>query len=139
MLVGCGSNSISSGHFVSPIGFQAAPSPLVGAWTGKSKVSTSNGLMGMAMAIAGAQLEGPSTLTLNPNGKGYLKVAKTAERPIEWSQDGTKLVLTNVAKYSAKTTPEKSDPVVATLSDDAKMMTIDLGQVTVTLAKQPGK
>jgi hypothetical protein len=135
LVAGCGPQTNSGSPTAIPISLQQA-SPVVGTWTGKSKLAPSSGLAGLATALAGDQVEGPSTLTLQANGNGYLKVAKTPERAITWKQDGKKLVLTGVGGSGPKNDANKADePAVATLSDDEKTMTIDLGQLTVTLSK----
>src|SRR4051812_30927405 len=136
LLAGCGPQSNSGSPTAIPISMQQA-SPVIGTWTGKSKLVHSDGLAGLATALAGDQVEGPSTLTLQTNGNGYLKVAKTPERAITWKQDGKKLVLSHVGGSAAKGEQGKGDEdAVATLSDDDKTMTIDLGQLKVTLNKQ---
>lgn len=136
LMGGCGPQSNSGSPTATQINFQAA-SPVIGNWTGKSKLEHSDGLAALATALAGDQVEGPSTLTLQSNGNGYLKIAKMPERAITWRQDGKKLVLSHVGGSNTKGESGKGDDdAVATLSDDDKTMTIDLGQLKVTLNKQ---
>ncbi|HLJ56710.1 MAG TPA: hypothetical protein VKT77_16850 [Chthonomonadaceae bacterium] len=141
VLGGCSPGGGGGPTPVTPAGLQQL-SPLVGTWTGKSKAEETQGLAGLAMAVAGDQLVGPCSLTLNANGNGYLKVAKTPEAAVTWRQDGNKIVLTGATASTvaggarAKPSASKSDTAVATLGSDGRTMTIDMGQVTVSLTKQ---
>ena len=135
LLAGCAPQQNGSGPTAVAAAFQRV-SPLVGTWTGESKASTGNGLSGLAVAIAGDQIAGHSTLTLQANGLGYLKIAKSPERQITWKQDGKKVILDHVADAAAKSDDAKADnEIVATLDQDEKHMTLDLGQLTVSLDK----
>src|ERR1044071_5687397 len=70
----------------------AVLSPLVGSWTGKSEVK--GGDIAKALnGLAGGPLTGRSTLTLNGDGKGFLKVADKPEVPIKWKQEGQKVII----------------------------------------------
>src|SRR5437870_5511112 len=60
---------------------QIVSAPLAGIWTGKSDMK-GNDLDKLANSWAGGPLTGASSLTLNPDTTGFLKVADQPERPI---------------------------------------------------------
>src|SRR5579872_3410805 len=68
VLGGCSPGGGGGPTPVTPAGLQQL-SPLVGTWTGKSKAEETQGLAGLAMAVAGDQLVGPCSLTLNADRK----------------------------------------------------------------------
>src|ERR1044071_651468 len=88
LLCGCSSPSLN-GRAPS---ITAAFSPLSGKWTGKSHMKD-RGIGNFVNALEGGPLTGPSSLTLNPDGTSFLKVADKPERPISWKQEGGKVIL----------------------------------------------
>lgn len=109
-------------------------SPLAGKWEGKSDVK--GGDLAKALnGLAGGPLTGHSTLTLNSDGTGFLKVADKPERPISWKQEGEKVVI-STREAGATSDSAGKDTWVGTLSGDKKSMTIDMEDVKVTLSKQ---
>jgi hypothetical protein len=139
-LAGCASRNPSTVN-ASSGGILA--SPLTGKWGGKSDMKD-KGLDTFANALAGGPLTGPSSLTLNPDGTGFLKVADLPERPISWKQEGEKVIIEKRSiQQGTSSGGEQGDlgdgPWVATLSPDQKALKIDMGKVTVTLNKEPAR
>src|SRR5438067_11035021 len=119
-------------------------SPLIGSWTGKSDIKGSD-LDKFANSIAGGPLTGPSSMTLNADGTGFLKVADQPERPISWKAEGDKVILQGrsigAAHGQDTSQTERADadgPWVGTLGVDRKSMVIDMGKVKVTLNHPSG-
>jgi hypothetical protein len=140
LLAGCAPQTNSGTPPATSIALPAV-SPLVGNWTGEAKLTTGSDLTKLANALTGDQMTGASKLTLQANGTGYLKVAKSPERPITWRQDGKRVVLEGaVGKTDAsgnKSSSDKSDNTfVGTLTESGTSMTIDLGQAKVSLTKE---
>ena len=78
------------------VGGCARTSPAVGTWTGTAKVGpTAPNIspLGMATMALGGLLNGPCTLQLQDDGKGFLKVASLPERPISWSEKDGKVIV----------------------------------------------
>jgi hypothetical protein len=140
LLAGCAPQTNSGTPSATPI---SAPvnSPLVGNWTGEAKFATSSDINKLANAFTADQVTGASKLMLQADGTGYLKVAKSPERPITWRQDGKKVVLeaaagTTEANGSTSSSGKGEDTFVSTLSESGDSMTVDMGQVTVSLTKE---
>ena len=84
--------------------------------------------------LAGGPLTGHSTLTLNSDGKGFLKVADKPEIPVAWKQEGQKLVIETRGSSDDSNKPKNT--WVGTLSDSNRALTIDMEDVTVKLSKE---
>jgi len=109
---------------------------LLGTWRGQSKVDPGSTLA-LASSFTGAnQVAGPSTLTLNPDGKGFIKIARSAEKPIAWRTEGQKMIM-EVRGFDGSKVPntDKADngPWVGTLAADEKSLFIDMGDLSVNL------
>ena len=94
-------------------------------------------------SAAGGPLTGPSSLTLNGDGAGYLKVADLPERPISWKQEGDR-VIPETRHVGAANRPSETDgtgtgPWVGRLLENRSTMVIDMEQVKVTLNQQAGR
>lgn len=135
---GCGPQTSSGTPPVTPISMPAV-SPLVGSWAGEAKLTTGSDFTKLANELTGNQLTGKSKLTLQANGTGYLKVAKSPERPITWRQDGKRIVIevsgATGGSDSTKSEAKSDGPVIGTVSESGKDMTIDLGRAKVMLTK----
>jgi len=108
-------------------------SPLSGTWRGKSDVKGGD-LQKFANSIAGGPLTGPSTLTLKPDGTGFIKVADRAERPISWKQEDDRVIMQYRRVDDSKSpSGSENDAWVGDLSSDRRTMTIDLDNVKVTV------
>ena len=107
-----------------------------GTWTGL--VKPGNGPVSDLIANA---MKGPSDLTLNPDGTGFLKISGVPEEPISWKQEGDKLILQSRPLSSSQAAPGglitvNSVPLqilVGTLSQDGNTLRIDLGQVSLDM------
>jgi hypothetical protein len=142
LLVGlCLSGCNSGGPAVSSPSTSLLPSPLAGKWTGKSDMKD-DGLTGIANVLAGNPLAGPSSVILNNDGTGFMKVAQTPEQPIAWKQEGDKVIFegrTIQSKTGNSGDGQKTNSFgscVGTLSNNSKSMKIDMGKVQVTVEKQ---
>src|SRR5438552_1959311 len=113
---------------------QIVSAPLAGTWTGKSDMK-GNDLDKFANSIAGGPLTGASSLTLNTDGTGFLKVADQPERPISWKQEGDRVILEarGVRGSPDANTAQTGGPWVGQLSADRKTIVIDMEKVKVTL------
>ena len=117
----------------------------LGSTTYRATPKKDEGLFGaLAQGMLGDHVSGPSTLSLKGDGTGFLKIAATPERPIAWTQEGNKVILRSREEDRPKPDPAKernedSDdgPIVGTLSEDGKTLTLDLGLFTVALTQQP--
>ena len=118
----------------------ARKSPLVGTWTGAVKVgqsAQSANPLSMAAGMLGTLLNGPCTLQLNGDGKGFIKVASLPERPIAWSEQGGKIILRadEPPPANASGTNAQNNSIVGTLSPDQQTMTLDFGIANAQLEK----
>lgn len=100
----------------------ARVSPAVGTWTGSVGPQT-------------------ATVTLSPDGKGFLKLPVLPEQPVNWTEENNKVTLTIGAAAAGTTQGGRSgsgaaSALVGTLSDDKRAMTIDLGPIEIALKKQ---
>jgi hypothetical protein len=115
-----------------------ALSPLAGKWTGKSEVKGGD-LAKFANSVAGGPLTGPSSLTLDSDGTGYMKVADGPERPISWKQEGDRVIIETRGVEGASDKHADSDgPWVGHLSNDRRTMTIDMQKAKVILSQHTG-
>jgi hypothetical protein len=134
LLAGCngGPSAVNAG----PV--ERALAPLAGRWTGKSDVK-GNDLDKFANSVAGGPLTGPSSMTLQADGTGFLKVADQPERPISWKQEGGRLLLEqrSVTDTTTSNSSVANGPWVGQLSADKKTVVIDMEKVKVTLSRQP--
>ncbi len=113
-------------------------SPFVGTWTGKSEVK-GGVLAKLANSAASGPLTGPSSMTLNSSGAGFLKVADQPERPISWKQEGDRLVLQPSGVNGASDAKAGSGgPWVARWSNDNRTWTIDMEKIKVTFDRHTG-
>lgn len=130
LLAGCqgGTGTVNAG----PV--SKALSPLAGKWTGKSDMK-GNDLDKFANSVAGGPLTGPSSMQLNADGTGFLKVADQPERPISWKQEGDRVILEprGVEGTSDAKTTNLGGPWVGRLSTDRDTIVIDMEKVKVTL------
>lgn len=143
-LAGCNGGGTGSKVNAGPV--SAALSPLVGEWSGKSDMKD-KGVGTFVNSIEGGPLTGPSSLTLNADGTGFLKVADQAEKPITWKQEGDKVTLQAATQSEGQNSGKAQKPSqtaggvgpwVATLSNDKKTLTIDMEKVKVTLHRVEG-
>ena len=96
-----------------------------------------------------AQLDGPSFLTLKPDGTGFLKIAPLyPEQPVVWIHEDDKIILRSrfgsepvhtqsLSDSSNSTKSEGFRVLVATLAADRTAMTLDAGMVQCALIRQP--
>lgn len=113
-------------------------SPVIGKWTGKSEVKGGD-LQKFANSVAGGPLTGPSSMTLNSGGTGFLKVADRPEIPISWKEEGDRLVLQPSGVNGPSDAKAGSGgPWVAKWSNDARTWTIDMEKVKVILDHHTG-
>ena len=127
-LAGCNSGGRVNAGTAAP-GF----SPFVGTWTGKSEVKGGD-LQKFANSVAGGPLTGPSSMTLNSDGTGFLKVADSPERPIAWKQEGDRLILQpSGVNGPSDAKPDSGGPWVAKWSNDDRTWTIDMEKMRVIL------
>jgi hypothetical protein len=121
-------------------------SPVVGTWSGEvqMKPQSKNSPLGGLGMMMGQQLKGPCTLTLKPDGTGFLKVSITPERPIAWTVEDNKVLLNSRDANASetgnnKTTAQPGNPtqgsLVGTLTPDQQSMTLDMGIIEVLLKK----
>ena len=117
----------------------AAVSPLSGKWEGKSEVKGGD-LDKLANSVSGGPLTGPRSMTLNPDGTGFLEITDKSEQPVSWRQEGDHDIL-EVRHISDNTNGDHEDhggPWVGRLSDDNRTMTIEMDKARVILRKQQG-
>jgi hypothetical protein len=122
-------------------------SPVAGTWSGEVQIKpqSKNDPLATLGMLMGRQLKGPCTLTLKPDGTGFLKVSMTPERPIVWTVEDNKVLLNSRdgeapgTTNSTKTTAQQSGPmqtsIVGTLAPDQQSMTLDMGIIEVPLKK----
>ncbi len=113
----------------------------VGTWSGTVQASqkSGGGILGdLAAALGQAALGGQATLTLKLGGTGYLKIGSMPERAITWKADGDKVILSGASASGTETDKSTgvSGELVGTLSSDGQTLTLDLGPVSVALAKK---
>jgi hypothetical protein len=109
----------------------ARQSPAVGEWKGQV---SGGGPLG---AIAAQTGMGSASMSLKPDGTGFVKAGPTPERPVKWTEKDGKVVF-SFADPNQKGAPENGD-LVGTLADDGRTMSVDLGPLKVTFEKQTGK
>ena|SRR5579871_4330434 len=134
LLAGCSQPGSVSG---TPLA--ALTSPVVGTWSGQAKLATGNTLVKIKNALSGDKMTGDSRLTLKADGTGFLKIAKQPERAVVWRQEGHKLILQPQeigADGTVQTSATDKNSYVGTLSEDGKTITLDMGEVKVSLLKQ---
>ena len=130
LLSGCNSTGANRVNAGSPA---VIVPPVVGSWSGKSELKGGD-LQKVANELAGGPLTGHSSLTLNADTTGFLKVADQPERPIAWKLEGQKIIL-QVQSLQPDSHEGNGGPWVGTLSSDGRTMTIDMEQVRVILTK----
>ncbi len=122
-------------------------SPVTGTWSGEvqMKQQSNNTPLGGLGLMMGQQLKGPCTLTLKPDGTGFLKVSIMPERPVAWTVEDNKVLLssrdantsetTNNAKPAEQSGGPTQGSIVGTLAPDQQSMTLDMGIIEVALKK----
>ena len=126
---GCSNSSIQAGNQKIPL-----PSPVAGSWTGEAKLNTGNDLVKIGNKLSGDKMTGASSLKLNADGTGFMKVAKGAEKPITWKAEDRKVIIDSRSIDNSKPAEGSKDgPYVGTLSEDKKTLSIDMGDVKVIL------
>jgi hypothetical protein len=133
MLAALAAAGCRSGGGVSAGSPAPAVSPIVGKWSGKSEVKGGD-LQKLANSAAGGPLTGPSSMTLNSGGTGFLKVADRPEVPISWKEEGDRLILSlRGADGDGASSPSTNGPWVAKWSSADRTWTIDMEKVKVIL------
>lgn len=105
----------------------ARVSPAVGTWTGTADAGP-------------LPVNQTATVTLSPDGRGFVKLAIIPEQPVNWTEENNKVILTIGGAAAGTTQGGRSgsgaaSALVGTLSDDKKTMNIDLGMAKLTLKK----
>jgi hypothetical protein len=129
-IAGCNTSSVEVGDKKIPL-----PTTIAGTWTGEAKLNTGSDLVKIENKLSGDKMTGDSKLTLNGDGTGFMKVAKGAEQPVTWKQEGPKVIVEKRSIEEKTKSPDSEGPYVATLSEDKKTMTFDMGNVKVVLSK----
>ena len=119
----------------------ARTSPAAGTWTGQVSLPP---LMQIPLAVMGGGAAGgatSSTMTLRPDGTGFVKIGPAPEQPVAWTEEDGKVILRprDEASTGAKNPQPGANPngtLVGTLSEDNKSMSVDLGVTKVVLQKQ---
>lgn len=118
-----------------------------GSWTGALRGSDDGGALGkLGEVLTGSAGGGRCRLQLNRGGHGYLKLGPVPEAPIEWRQDGLKVVISasptpargsQGGSRAATTDASFPSPLVGTLSQGGHKLTLDLGVMRAEFEKAP--
>jgi hypothetical protein len=118
----------------------ARMSPAAGTWTGQISLPP---MMQIPLAVMGGGAHGAttSTVTLRPDGTGFVKIGPAPEHPVAWTEEDGKVILRprDEASTGAKNPQPGANPkgtLVGTLSEDNRSMSVDLGVAKVVLQKQ---
>ena len=88
-------------------------------------------------SIQGGPLTGPSYLTLNSDGTGFLQVGDKRDRPITWKPDEKDVIIKRSADDTRGADSGLGDgPWVGTVSEDGKTIQVDMARVRLTLYKK---